>query len=163
MHLSFLVEVSSCVVQKLLTLYTYHWFIGKKNKTGSCTRIIELVSWMWSRTWYTEKFKQVIWWAHEVKMNPMQPILARIFGNYHPRSVNHYGDLGEVMRMHGVDSHGEINTAYVDRLNLTIRNSLVWSVCKSMNYSWILGRYTHVLDIFPGLVTLPSLTTCFGG
>ena len=53
-------------------------------------------------------------------MNPMQPILARIFGNYHPRSVNHYGDLGEVMRMHGVDSHGEINTAYVDRLNLTI-------------------------------------------
>jgi hypothetical protein len=40
-------------------------------------------------------------------MNPMQPILARIFGNYNPRSVNHYGDLGEVMRIHEVDSHGK--------------------------------------------------------
>jgi hypothetical protein len=36
-----------------------------------------------------------------------------------------YGNPREVMRLLGVDSGGKINTAYIERINLTIRNSLV--------------------------------------
>ena len=43
---------------------------------------------------------------------------------------------------------GEINTAYIERLNLKIRNSLAQYVRKSMNCSKILGRHTHALDFF---------------
>ena len=35
-----------------------------------------------------------------------------------------YGDPKEIRQLLGVDSGGKINTAYIERLNLTIRNSL---------------------------------------
>jgi len=59
-----------------------------------------------------------------------------------------YGDPVEVMRLLGVDFGGKINTAYIERINLTIRNSLARFVRKSMNCSKILGRHTHALDFF---------------
>jgi hypothetical protein len=52
------------------------------------------------------------------------------------------------MQLHGADSGGKINTAYIERLNITIRNLLARFVRKSMNCSKILGRYTHVMDFF---------------
>ena len=63
-----------------------------------------------------------------------------------------YGDPIEVMKLLGVDSGGKINTAYIERLNLTIRNSLARFVRKSMNCSKILGRHTHAMNFFPSLV-----------
>jgi len=59
-----------------------------------------------------------------------------------------YGDPKEVMQLLGADSGRKINTAYIERLNLTIRNSLARFVRKSMNCSKILRRHTHVLDFF---------------
>lgn len=59
-----------------------------------------------------------------------------------------YGNPGEVMRLLGVDSCGKINTSYIERINLTIRNSLARFVRKSMNCSKILRRHTHAPDFF---------------
>lgn len=59
-----------------------------------------------------------------------------------------YGNPEEVMRLLGVDYGGKINTAYIERINLTIRNSLARFVRKSMNCSKILRRHTHSLDFF---------------
>ena len=59
-----------------------------------------------------------------------------------------YGDPDEIKKLLGVDSGGKINTAYIERLNLTIRNSLARFVRKSMNCSKILDRHTHALDFF---------------
>lgn len=50
------------------------------------------------------------------------------------------------MQLFGVDSGGKINTAYIEHLNLSIRNSLARFERKSMNCSKILGRHTHALD-----------------
>jgi hypothetical protein len=52
-----------------------------------------------------------------------------------------FGDPEEVMKLLGADSEGSINTAYIERLNLTIRNSLARFVRKTMNYSKILKRH----------------------
>ena len=59
-----------------------------------------------------------------------------------------YGNPEEIMRLLGVDYGGKINTAYIERINLTIRNSLARFVRKSMNCSKILRRHTHALDFF---------------
>jgi hypothetical protein len=59
-----------------------------------------------------------------------------------------YGDPNEVMKLLGIDSGGKINTAYIERLNLTIRNSLARFVRKSMNCSKILGRHTYAMNFF---------------
>jgi len=59
-----------------------------------------------------------------------------------------YGDPDEIRQLLGVDSGGKINTAYIERLNLTIRNSLARFVRKSMNCSKILDRHTYALDFF---------------
>ncbi|MHC1687553.1 MAG: IS1 family transposase [Methanothrix sp.] len=56
-----------------------------------------------------------------------------------------YGDPKEIRQLLDVDSGGKINTAYIERLNLTIRNSLARFVRKSMNCSKVLGRHTHAL------------------
>jgi len=48
----------------------------------------------------------------------------------------------------GADSGGKINTSYIERLNLTIRNSLARLVRKSMNCSKISVRHTHARDFF---------------
>ena len=48
-----------------------------------------------------------------------------------------FGEPKEVMKLLGADSGGSINTAYIERLNLTIRNSLargrVCGLLKSAN------------------------------
>lgn len=59
-----------------------------------------------------------------------------------------FGDPAEVMKLLGVDSGGSINTAYIERLNLTIRNSLARFVRKTMNCSKILKRHSNALDFF---------------
>ena len=59
-----------------------------------------------------------------------------------------FGDPVEVMKLLGVNSGGSINTAYIERLNLTIRNSLARFVRKSMNCSKILKRHSNALDFF---------------
>lgn len=59
-----------------------------------------------------------------------------------------FGDPAEVMKLLGVNSGGSINTAYIERLNLTIRNSLARFVRKSMNCSKILKRHSNALDFF---------------
>ncbi|VVB71692.1 Uncharacterised protein [uncultured archaeon] len=59
-----------------------------------------------------------------------------------------YGDPDEIVRLLGIDSGGKINTAYVERLNLTIRNSLARFVRKSMNCSKTLGRHTQAMNFF---------------
>lgn len=59
-----------------------------------------------------------------------------------------FGDPTEVMKLLGVDSGGSINTAYIERLNLTIRNSLARFVRKTMNCSKILKRHSNALDFF---------------
>jgi hypothetical protein len=59
-----------------------------------------------------------------------------------------FGDPAEVVKLLGADIGGSINTAYVERLNLTIRNSLARFVRKTMNCSKILKRHTHALDFF---------------
>ena len=59
-----------------------------------------------------------------------------------------FGDPDEVMRALGADSGGKINTAYIERFNLTIRNSLARFIRKGMNCSKDLKRHSHVLDFF---------------
>ncbi len=59
-----------------------------------------------------------------------------------------FGDPAKVMELLGVNSGGSINTAYIERLNLTIRNSLARFVRKSMNCSKILKRHSNALDFF---------------
>jgi len=59
-----------------------------------------------------------------------------------------FGDPTEVMKLLGVDSGGSINTAFIERLNLTIRNSLARFVRKTMNCSKILKRHSNALDFF---------------
>ena len=59
-----------------------------------------------------------------------------------------FGDPAEVMKLLGVDSGGSINTAYIERLNLTIRNSLARFIRKTMNCSKILNSHSNALDFF---------------
>ena len=58
------------------------------------------------------------------------------------------GNPMEVMKLLGADSGGSIHTAYIERLNLTIRNSLARFVRKTMNCSKIPKKHTHALDFF---------------
>ncbi len=61
-----------------------------------------------------------------------------------------YGDEDEVRRALGVDENGVISTSYVERLNLTIRNSLARFIRKGMNFSK--DQYVHrrVMDFYQG-------------
>jgi len=59
-----------------------------------------------------------------------------------------FGDPDEVMEALGVNSGGKINTAYVERLNLTIRNSLARFVRRGMNCSKDLKIHSHAIDFF---------------
>jgi hypothetical protein len=59
-----------------------------------------------------------------------------------------FGDPVEVMEALGADSGGKINTAYIERLNLTIRNSLARFVRKGINCSKDLEIYSHTIDFF---------------
>lgn len=59
-----------------------------------------------------------------------------------------FGDPEEVMKSLGVDPGGKINTAYIERLNLTIRNSLARFVRRGMNNSKDLQIHSHAIDFF---------------
>jgi hypothetical protein len=59
-----------------------------------------------------------------------------------------FGNPDEVMKSLGVDSGGKINTAYIERLNLTIRNSLARFVRRGMNCSKDLRIHSHAIDFF---------------
>lgn len=59
-----------------------------------------------------------------------------------------FGDPVEVMESLGVYSGRSINTAYIERLNLTIRNSLARFVRRTMNSSKIKERHSHTMDFF---------------
>jgi len=48
----------------------------------------------------------------------------------------------------GVDSGRRISTAYIERLNLTIRNSLARFVRRGMNCSKDLQIHSHAIDFF---------------
>jgi hypothetical protein len=59
-----------------------------------------------------------------------------------------FGNPDELMKSLGVDSGGKINTAYIERLNLTIRNSLARFVRRGMNCSKDLQIHSHAIDLF---------------
>jgi hypothetical protein len=61
-----------------------------------------------------------------------------------------YGDESEVWKALGVKADGVISTSYVERLNLTIRNSLARFIRKGMNFSK--NQYIHrkVIDFYQG-------------
>ena len=59
-----------------------------------------------------------------------------------------FGDQEDVMDSLGVDSGRRISTAYIERLNLTIRNSLARFVRRGMNCSKDLQIHSHAIDFF---------------
>jgi hypothetical protein len=59
-----------------------------------------------------------------------------------------FGDPEEIFEMLGVDSDGYIGTSYVERMNLTIRTSLVRFVRKTMNFSKKMKMHTRAFDLF---------------
>jgi len=59
-----------------------------------------------------------------------------------------FGDPEEVMHLLGADQEGTINTAYVERLNLTFRNSLARFIRRTMNFSKEIRMHAHAIDFF---------------
>ena len=59
-----------------------------------------------------------------------------------------FGDSNEVMKLLGADSGGKINTSYIERINLTIRNSLARFIRKGMNCSKDLHMHSRAIDLF---------------
>ncbi len=59
-----------------------------------------------------------------------------------------FGDPEEIFEMLGADSDGYIGTSYVERINLTIRTSIVRFVRKTMNFSKTMKMHTKAFDIF---------------
>ena len=54
-----------------------------------------------------------------------------------------FGDPKEVMRLLGGDADDKINTAYIERFNLTIRNSLASFIRRGMNSSYWKSLYLN--------------------
>jgi hypothetical protein len=59
-----------------------------------------------------------------------------------------FGDPEEVLRLLGADSGGRINTSYVERLNLSIRNSLARFIRRGMNCSKDPEMHSKAIDFF---------------
>ena len=59
-----------------------------------------------------------------------------------------FGDPEEIFEMLGANSDGYIGTSYVERINLTIRTSLVRFVRKTMNFSKKMKMHTEAFDLF---------------
>ena len=59
-----------------------------------------------------------------------------------------FGDAEEILRLFGADSGGCINTSYIERINLTIRNSLARFIRKGMNYSKDALMHSRAIDFF---------------
>ena len=59
-----------------------------------------------------------------------------------------FGDPEAVMHLLGADGGGTINTAYVERLNLTFRNSLARFIRRTMNFSKEMQMHSHAINFF---------------
>jgi hypothetical protein len=59
-----------------------------------------------------------------------------------------FGEPEDVLRLLGADSGGRINTSYVERLNLSIRNSLARFIRRGMNCSKDLGIHSKAINFF---------------
>ena len=59
-----------------------------------------------------------------------------------------FGNEEEVLKLLGADEDGCINTAYVERINLTTRNCLARFIRRGMNFSKDPEIHTLVLDFF---------------
>jgi hypothetical protein len=59
-----------------------------------------------------------------------------------------FGEPNEVLRLLGADNGGKINTAYIERFNLTIRNSLARFIRRGMNGSKDLQMHSRAIDFF---------------
>jgi hypothetical protein len=59
-----------------------------------------------------------------------------------------FGDAEEILRLFGADSGGCINTSYIERINLTIRNSLARFIRKGMNFSKSARMHSRAIDFF---------------
>ena len=59
-----------------------------------------------------------------------------------------YGEPDEVLQLLCADTGGKINTSYVERLNLTVRNSSARFIRKGMNYSKDADMHSKAVDLF---------------
>ena len=59
-----------------------------------------------------------------------------------------FGEPEEVLRLLGAESGGKINTAFIERFNLTIRNSLARFIRRGMNSSKDLLLHSCAIDFF---------------
>ena len=59
-----------------------------------------------------------------------------------------FGEPEEVLHLLGADSGGRINTSYVERLNLSIRNSLARFIRRGMNCSKNMNIHSKAIDFF---------------
>ena len=59
-----------------------------------------------------------------------------------------FGNPDEVLSILGADSGATINTAYIERINLTFRNSLARFIRKTMNTSKKMKMHSRAIDFF---------------
>lgn len=59
-----------------------------------------------------------------------------------------FGSVAEVLHLLGADKGGAVNTSYVERMNLTIRNCLARFIRKTMNESKKMKMHVRTLDLF---------------
>jgi len=79
-------------------------------------------------------------------------VLKKKVKNYVVETIQRiiFGEPKEIFKMLGADSGGSIGTSYVERINLTIRTSLVRFVRKTMNFSKKMKMHTKAFDLFQG-------------
>lgn len=57
-----------------------------------------------------------------------------------------FGNLQDILSILGADTDGKISTSYIERFNLTIRNSLARFIRKTMNFSKNRTKHTKIID-----------------
>ena len=57
-----------------------------------------------------------------------------------------FGDLNDILKILGADSDDKISTSYIERFNLTIRNSLARFIRRTMNFSKKRKIHTKIVD-----------------
>ena len=77
-------------------------------------------------------------------------VLKKKVKNYVVETIQRviFGDSEEIFEMLGANSDSYIGTSYVERINLTIRTSLVRFVRKTMNFSKTMKMHTKAFDLF---------------
>jgi len=77
-------------------------------------------------------------------------VFTKTIGNKAVGKVKHFifGTKEKVLETLGIDSEKHIGTSYVERMNLTIRNSLARFIRKGMNFSKSPEMHTSTLDLF---------------